>query len=258
MMKKQYMITLILILCLATTLFITASAQFNRDPTQPSNESSPRPFSTETDVLLLRGTKATSGDDTDHYLLIDEDMPYPSQNVPVGTYSWREFEYKRWDYEVKNTKILLITQIYKETFIYDRLPADGYIISGMPTVSLAFNVTSAEQKPTYTLFFYADLYKCYSISDPETSWTEIVDFGDYTRTYPATGHNKNDWQTNIWFGKSLEEPIYIASDEKLALQVTVVGSCGIVGGIDVKLEFLHAMNTDEFLLSIPVQYEGSK
>jgi hypothetical protein len=192
-----------------------------------------------------------------HYLLIDEDMPYPSPNVPVGTFNWGRFEYKRWDYENVNTKVMLITQIYDETFIYDRLPADGYIISGMPTVSLTFNVTSAAPHGPFTLFFYADLYK-YSIHDPEYSWMEIVDFGDYSKAYPTSTplFPINNWQTNIWFGKSLNEPIYVASHEKLALEVSVVGSCAYSGGADISLEFLHAMNTEEFLLSVPVQYEG--
>jgi hypothetical protein len=252
--RKKYMIPLILAFCLVTALFITVSAQPPGEP-EPVEPETPNPFSTETDMILLRGTKANSGDDMAHYLLIDEDTPYPSQNVPVGTRNWYQFEYKRWDYETVTTKVTLITQIYDETFIYDRLPSEGYIISGMPSVSLAFNVTSGSSNPTFRLFFYADLYK-YSIHDPGHSWKEIIDFGDYERTYnPHTVFPVSDLQTNIWFGIRVDEPIYVASHEKLALKVSVVGSCAYLGGADVSLDFLHAMNTDELLLNIPIQYE---
>ncbi len=99
-------------------------------------------------------------------------------------------------------------------------------------------------------------------ADPETSFREIVDFGDYVRTYRPVGlHPPRDWQSNIWFAKSLHEAICIASHERLAVRVRVWGSCSDLAGADILLEFLHTMNTDEFLVSIPVRaraYEGRK
>lgn len=254
-MKLKILTALTLSFFFVTSLFIVASGHFVRDPINPEPVGTPPPFSTETDMLILRGTKATSGTDTVHHLLIDEDTPYPNQNRLLS-YGQSGFRCNREDIETVNTKILgAFQQLYKETFIYERNPPEGYIISGMPAVSLTFNVSRTKLEQTYfTLGFYANLYK-YSTLDPETSWEMIVQFDDYTHTYYLSALMIYDVQENIWFGTSLNEPIYIASHERLALQVMVMGSYPSPGA-NMQLEFLHTMNTDEFLVNIPIQYEG--
>ena len=278
--KRKHILVLALAFCLTVTLFTVTSTGY--DPWVDQDEDgdvdaadlnvlagdygstgNPTknvsvtnwPASSQSSVLRLRGTKATSGDDTIHHLLIDEETPYPNQNVPPGSLGLYVTS-SRVDQEWVSTHLWGIVQVYEHDFIYERNPPEGYVISGMPTVSLTFNVSKMLwDEPIFALVFYADLYK-YSIMEPETSWTRIVQFGNYEATYASyPPYYNTNWQHNIWFGDSMYEPVYVAPHERLALRVTVWGSCADPAGVDLTLKLLHTMNTDEFLVSIPVQYE---
>jgi hypothetical protein len=256
MIKKSYLIPLTVAFCLATALFIAVSAQPPGEPEPINPVPNPSPFSVETDMLILRGTKATSGDDKIHHLLIDEDTPYPNQNVYSRSNLGLFDSMSRVDQEWVGMKLTGIKKIYENDFIYERNPPKGYIISGMPSVSLTFNVTKiSSNDPSFTLVFYTSLYK-HLVMDPEASWTEIVDFGDYAKTYHSgPPYYQTEWQHNLWFGKSMHEPVYVSPYERLALRVTVWGSCADPSGTTISLKFLHQMNSDEFLVNIPIQYE---
>jgi len=256
MIKKRYLILLTMAFFLATALFIAVIAQPPGQPEPANPTPTPHQFNVEADVLILRGTKATSGDDKIHHLLIDEDTPYPNQNVYSNDNLGLSGSMSRVDQEWVGMKLTGVKEIYEEDFIYERNPLTGYIISGMPSVSLTFNVTKiSSSAPSFTLVFYVSLYK-YLVMDPEASWTEIVDFGDYAKTYhSAPPYYQTEWQHNLWFGKSMHEPVYVSPNERLALRVTVWGSCADPNGTTITLKILHQMQSDEFLVSIPIQYE---
>jgi hypothetical protein len=214
------------------------------DPTRNVNVTN-WPIRTETfpKNLVLRGTwqsGSTYTPDTyyEYRSLIDEDTPYANPNLKSG------YGGCRYDCETI-AKTLNITDVcvYNQTFIYEKIPMKSYQILGMTTVSLTYNMSNTPSAD-YTIMIHVKL----GVISTTNAWTELVDLE--SRGW-AIGGAVESRQYGSWLNARVLDPITVNVSERIAVQIEIHGYT-TTGTTNLWLSLLGGMNTDEFLVGIPI------
>ena len=204
--------------------------------------------------LILRGTMFlyATGEPTSVYRrdLIAEDTPYLPKAGPLsgGRYDNESF-----------TKTVPMgfpgePALYNETFAYQKIPTKAYQITGLPTVSLAFNVTNQTLLDgDFAVAFKVDL----GTISTTGQWTT-----QYTFPMPVAIFPKNkyvDCQSLVVLApydpyyKPTPLSITVNAGDRLAIRVQLYASVFLGNSpCDVTFDILFGKGTDEFLADIPV------
>lgn len=196
--------------------------------------------------LLLRGTMAkasTGGYPWDQRYLVDQDTPYANPDTK-SIYSARyDFDYKNLIVNTTYNRLL-----YQETFVYEKIPTKSYQILGMPTVSLTFNVSYSTtlSNGQFQLDYYATLGQLSTAG----TWTPLVYMG--VKSWGYLWGTVTNQQTCEWFNAHVFDPITVDSYQRIALRIEIRGWLFGSGSTTITLKTLFGMNTNQFLVSIPI------
>jgi hypothetical protein len=214
--------------------------------------------------LVLRGIKAdTYKDPYLRHLLIDDETMYPNPSQKntsfcAPCYVHGDFMDSLDRYDWNDGSMFLNASkrtMYNVSFVYAKPAVKEYYILGMPTVSLTFNVstTGTLYEEAFELWFNVSLYRL-SIG----VWDKVIDFGcaywNITQIAPETVLKFKDH--GFWFSHSVDHPIWIGPNEKIALRITVTGrSVPPVphGGNGVALYHMFRMDKpNQFVVDLPI------
>jgi hypothetical protein len=169
-------------------------------------------------------------------MLIDQDTPYPNSNL--------KYTFGRQDYEVISAKLNTTDiVIYDQKFVYEKIPTKNYRILGMSTVSLTFNVSNAPSAD-----FILQVYVTLGIVSITNTWTPLVNLGCHVCGFTGS---YTDYNFGLWFNARVTDPITINATQRLAVRIEIHGYTRS-GTTNLTLKLLHGMDTDEFLVSIPI------
>jgi len=178
--------------------------------------------------LVLRATSVYS-----QRMLLDDTTPYP---VPD---SWLRSEYDPVTVGLNTVNQL----VYNQTFVYTKMSTRSYAISGLPQVSLSYNVTNSPSAD-----FFVDIYVYLGTVSISGQWTQLLYLGGMLWHWTGAFSDNRNW---LWAGSSFVSTMLIAANERLAIRVMAYGRTES-GVTSLTYELLYRMNTSDFLVDIPI------
>jgi len=186
--------------------------------------------------LLLRGTYHNGYEYTHN--LIDNTTPYANQNFKYGYGS-------RYDYDISSVTLTTThSYIYNQTFVYDKFPLRSYKILGRPAVSITYNITNSPAA-SFNIHLYAEL----GVVSTTNDWTTIAVLSELVNGFSGVF---TDYQIPKYLTNHIGSPGFtVYPNERIAVRVIFYGYTNS-GTANLTLEVCFNMNSDEFLVDIPI------
>lgn len=144
---------------------------------------------------------------------------------------------------IKRTLTTTMTEIYNNTFIYQKIPTSAYQILGMPIVTLTFNVTNSPSA-SFGLYVYVYLGKI----SMDWTWTQVAYLGSESFGFYGA---LTDLQWKRYTVPLVPLNTMINAYERLAVRIVFSGLTSS-GTTELTLEILLGTNTDVFIVDVPI------